>query len=153
MSVDVLLVRTHSPGNLGSAARACKAFGARLLLLHPRADAAHEDAEAFSSGAGDLLASAPRLSSLEEAAGEASALLAWAATAGPPVLYYTAFLYTEVPAAFATALALRLLLPTPGGLASQVGLGLVAALVIVTLAVLLPAYQISREEPALAMRE
>ncbi len=76
MSVDVLLVRTHSPGNLGSAARACKAFGARLLLLHPRADAAHEDAEAFSSGAGDLLASAPRLSSLEEAAGEASALLA-----------------------------------------------------------------------------
>ncbi len=47
-------------------------------------------------------------------ADEASALVAWAATAGPPVLYYTAFLYTEVPAAFAIALALRLLLFSPG---------------------------------------
>jgi hypothetical protein len=47
-------------------------------------------------------------------ADEASALLAWAAAVGPPVLYYTAFLYTEVPAAFAIALALRLLLFAPG---------------------------------------
>jgi hypothetical protein len=47
-------------------------------------------------------------------ADEASALLAWAATVGPPVLYYTAFLYTEVPAAFAIALTLRLLLFAPG---------------------------------------
>lgn len=76
MSVDVLLVRTYSPGNLGSAARACKAFGARLLLLELRADAAHADAVAFASGAGDLLDSAPRLSSWEEAEGGASALLA-----------------------------------------------------------------------------
>ena len=47
-------------------------------------------------------------------ADEDSALLAWAATVGPPVLFYTAFLYTEVPVAFAIALALRLLLFSPG---------------------------------------
>jgi hypothetical protein len=47
-------------------------------------------------------------------ADEASALWAWAAAAGPPVLFYTAFLYTEAPAAFAIALALRLLLFSPG---------------------------------------
>jgi hypothetical protein len=47
-------------------------------------------------------------------ADEGSALVAWAATVGPPVLYYSAFLYTEVPAAFAIALALRLLLFSPG---------------------------------------
>jgi hypothetical protein len=43
-------------------------------------------------------------------ADEASALVAWAATVGPPVLFYTAFLYAEVPVAAALALALRLLL-------------------------------------------
>jgi len=47
-------------------------------------------------------------------AGEEAALLAGAAAVGPPVLFYTAFLYTEVPAAFAIALALRLLLVSPG---------------------------------------
>jgi hypothetical protein len=47
-------------------------------------------------------------------ADEAAALVAWAATVGPPVLYYSAFLYTEVPAAFAIALGLRLLLFSPG---------------------------------------
>jgi hypothetical protein len=47
-------------------------------------------------------------------ADEASALAAWAAAVGPPVLYYTAFLYTEVPAAFAIVLALHLLLCSPG---------------------------------------
>lgn len=76
MSVDVLLLRTHSPGNLGSAARACKAFGAGLLLVDPRADASHEDARAFASGAEDLLDAAPRLPSWDEAEGGASALLA-----------------------------------------------------------------------------
>ena len=76
VSVDVLLVRTHSPGNLGSAARACKAFGAGLLLLDPRADAAHEDARAFASGAEDLLDAALRPSSWEEAEDGAGAVLA-----------------------------------------------------------------------------
>ena len=76
MSIDVLLVRTHSPGNLGSAARACKAFGARLLLLDPRADAAHEDARAFASGAEDLLDASPRPGGWEEVEEGAVALLA-----------------------------------------------------------------------------
>lgn len=82
MSVDVLLARPHSPGNLGSAARACKAFGARLLLLDPRADAAHEDARAFASGAEDLLDAAPRLSSWDEAEEGASVLLALSSLRG-----------------------------------------------------------------------
>jgi tRNA/rRNA methyltransferase len=82
VSVDVLLARPHSPGNLGSAARACKAFGARLLLLDPRADAAHEDARAFASGAEDILDAAPRLSSWDEAEEGASALLALSSLRG-----------------------------------------------------------------------
>ena len=76
VSVDVLLVRTHSPGNLGSAARACKAFGAGLLLLDPRADAAHADARAFASGAEDVLDAALRPASWEEAEDGAGAVLA-----------------------------------------------------------------------------
>jgi hypothetical protein len=47
-------------------------------------------------------------------ADEEAALLCAAAAVGPPVLYYSAFLYTEVPVAFAIALALRLLLHAPG---------------------------------------
>jgi len=47
-------------------------------------------------------------------ADEGSALVAWAATVGPPVLYYSAFLYTEVPVALALAVALRLVLYAPG---------------------------------------
>jgi tRNA C32,U32 (ribose-2'-O)-methylase TrmJ len=82
VSVDVLLARPHSPGNLGSAARACKAFGARLLLLDPRADASHEDARAFASGAEDLLDAATRISSWEEGEDGASALLALSSLRG-----------------------------------------------------------------------
>jgi len=82
VSVDVLLARTHSPGNLGSAARACRAFGARLLLLDPRADAAHEDARAFASGAEGLLDSAARPPSWEEAAAGAGAVLALSSLRG-----------------------------------------------------------------------
>jgi len=96
VSVDVLLVRTHSPGNLGSAARACKAFGAGLLLLDPRADAAHEDARAFASGAEDLLDAAPRLASWEAAEDGAGAVLALTSLRGrsarglPPVWSWAA---------------------------------------------------------------
>jgi TrmH family RNA methyltransferase len=55
MTLSVVLVRTHNPGNLGAAARAAKNFGAGLLLLQPRADVRHPDAVAFASGAEDLL--------------------------------------------------------------------------------------------------
>jgi hypothetical protein len=51
---------------------------------------------------------------LRGGADEEAAAVCWAATVGPPVLYYSAFLYTEVPVAFAIALALRLLLFSPG---------------------------------------
>ena len=76
MGFVVVLVRTHSPGNLGSSGRAAKAFGARLALLDPRADRSHPDALAFASGAEELLASAPVLSGWDEvrAAGRVVAL-------------------------------------------------------------------------------
>jgi hypothetical protein len=63
-----------------------------------------------AAGLGGLVRDLARRSGVDDAA----ALVAWAATVGPPVLYYSAFLYTEVPAAFAIALALRLLLVSPG---------------------------------------
>ncbi len=47
-------------------------------------------------------------------ADEDASLLAWAATVGPPVFFYTHFIYTEVVCAFAIALALHLLLSSPG---------------------------------------
>jgi tRNA (cytidine32/uridine32-2'-O)-methyltransferase len=55
MGFVVVLVRTHSPGNLGSAARAAKNFGAGLALLEPRCAPDHPDALAFASGAETLL--------------------------------------------------------------------------------------------------
>jgi hypothetical protein len=58
-------------------------------------------------------------------ADERAALVAWAAAVGPPVLFYTAFLYTEVVVAFCVALALRLLLAPPGAWS---GLGAALAL-------------------------
>jgi ABC-type antimicrobial peptide transport system permease subunit len=45
------------------------------------------------------------------------------------------------------------LLPSPGSLVIQVGAGLLLALASVNLAALLPAYKISRQDPAIAMRE
>ena len=53
---------------------------------------------------------------LARAAGadEEGALVAWGAAVGPPVFFYTHFLYTEVACAFLIALALLLLLGSPG---------------------------------------
>ena len=55
MTLRVVLVRTHNPGNLGAAARAAKNFGAEIALLGPRSDPAHPDAISFASGAEDFL--------------------------------------------------------------------------------------------------
>ena len=66
MGFAVVLVRTHSPGNLGSASRAAKCFGASLALLDPRTDRAHPDALAFASGAEDLLSGAQVLTAWDE---------------------------------------------------------------------------------------
>ncbi len=55
MPLLAVLVRTHSPGNLGAAARAAKNFGAELAVLDPRCDPLHPDAIAYASGAEELL--------------------------------------------------------------------------------------------------
>ena len=56
--ITVVLVRTHSPGNLGAAARVAANFGARLRLVDPRADRSHPDALAFASDGAALLETA-----------------------------------------------------------------------------------------------
>lgn len=66
MPVTLVLVRTHSPGNLGSCARTARAFGADLVLVAPVADRTHPDAHAYASGAHDLLLAAPVLEDLDQ---------------------------------------------------------------------------------------
>ena len=51
------------------------------------------------------------------------------------------------------SLGVPFLLPSPGSLALQIGIGLLLAMFSVFLAALLPAIKISRQDPALAMRE
>ena len=55
-----------------------------------------------------------RALALQVAGEPAAAVLAWAAAAGPPVLFYSFHVYTEVPSALVLAAALALLLSTPG---------------------------------------
>ena len=55
-----------------------------------------------------------RRMALQSGADEDAALLAFVATVGPPIFFYTYFAYTEVVCAFAIALALSLLLSSPG---------------------------------------
>jgi len=76
MPLVVALVRTFSPGNLGSAARAARAFGAELVLVTPRTDRDHPDARAFASGAEDLLDGAPVLETFRGVADHHVALTA-----------------------------------------------------------------------------
>jgi len=80
--VALVLVRTHSPGNLGAAARAAKAFGADLLLVQPKASRTHPDARAFASGAEDVLDSALELSSWDDLVRGADAVYALTAMRG-----------------------------------------------------------------------
>lgn len=65
MPTTLVLVRTHSHGNLGSCARTARAFGAGLVLVAPVADRTHPDAIAFASGADELLVAAPVVVGLE----------------------------------------------------------------------------------------
>ena len=51
------------------------------------------------------------------------------------------------------SLGLPFLLPSPGPLALQIGAGLLLAMLSVFLAALFPALKISRQDPAIAMRE
>jgi putative ABC transport system permease protein len=52
-----------------------------------------------------------------------------------------------------SALGLPFLFPSPGRLATEIALGLALALAVVGLAAALPALRVSRQEPAVAMRE
>jgi putative ABC transport system permease protein len=52
-----------------------------------------------------------------------------------------------------TSLGVPFLLPSPGALAAQMGMGLLLAMVSVFFAALLPAIKVSRQDPAVAMRE
>jgi len=65
--VRVVLCETSHPGNIGAAARAMKTMGlSRLVLVKPK-HFPHADAEAFASGALDVLRAAVVRDSLEEA--------------------------------------------------------------------------------------
>ena len=56
--VRVVLCETSHPGNIGAAARAIKTMGlSRLVLVKPKYFP-HPDADAFATGADDLLGSA-----------------------------------------------------------------------------------------------
>ncbi|HWQ39159.1 MAG TPA: RNA methyltransferase [Burkholderiales bacterium] len=65
--VRIVLCRTSHPGNIGAAARAMKTMGlSRLFLVRPERFP-HPDAEAFAAGALDVLESAARCDSLDQA--------------------------------------------------------------------------------------
>ena len=94
MTLRVVLVRTHNPGNLGAAARAAKNFGAEIALLGPRTDPAHPDAISFASGAGELLRKVSVLSAWGELLDRADTLVAMSSLRGrvsrglpPPITF------------------------------------------------------------------
>ena len=65
--VRIVLSHTSHPGNIGAAARAMKTMGfARLVLVNPKIFP-DPQAEAMASGAGDVLADARVVGSLDEA--------------------------------------------------------------------------------------
>jgi tRNA/rRNA methyltransferase len=77
--IRIVLSHTTHPGNIGAAARAMKTMGlSRLFLVRPERFP-HPDADAFATGATDLLESAIRCDSLDEAL--AGTVLAIASTA------------------------------------------------------------------------
>ncbi|AKU12668.1 RNA methyltransferase [Azoarcus sp. CIB] len=65
--IRIVLSRTSHPGNIGAAARAMKTMGLGRLWLVAPASFPDPVAEARASGAGDLLAAARVVGSLEEA--------------------------------------------------------------------------------------
>ncbi|NMG32211.1 RNA methyltransferase [Aromatoleum evansii] len=65
--IRIVLSRTSHPGNIGAAARAMKTMGLGRLWLVDPASFPDPVAEARASGAGDLLAAARVVGSLEEA--------------------------------------------------------------------------------------
>ncbi|MEO8164009.1 MAG: RNA methyltransferase [Betaproteobacteria bacterium] len=65
--IRIVLSHTTHPGNIGAAARAMKTMGlSRLFLINPERFP-HADADAFATGAADLLESAVICNTLDEA--------------------------------------------------------------------------------------
>jgi hypothetical protein len=98
---------THSPG-LPFLVAPVYALGGRLACL------------VFLAIVASLLGLATRALARHAGADEGASLVAWAAIVGPPVFFYTSFLYTEVVAALCLAGALWLVLarPSPAGAAA-----------------------------------
>ena len=96
MPLLAVLVRTHNPGNLGSAARATKNFGAKLALLDPKADPLHPDAVAFASGADEFLEGVKTLADWDALRAVVSRIVALSSLRGratrglPPVTTFAA---------------------------------------------------------------
>ena len=66
-SINIVLVETSHPGNIGSVARAMKTMGlSKLSLVNPK-DFPSGDANALSGNARDLLDSAKVYSNLKDA--------------------------------------------------------------------------------------
>ncbi len=79
--ISIVLSRTSHPGNIGSAARAMKTMGlSRLVLVSPKSFP-HPEAETLASGAGDLLAQARVVETLDEALADCTYSLAVSARA------------------------------------------------------------------------
>ncbi|MCL7453705.1 MAG: FtsX-like permease family protein [Anaerolineae bacterium] len=81
---------------------------------------------------------------------EASLLAFCGASAGIFVAVLALYLFRRL---IINSLGVPFLLPPPGLLALQIGIGLLLAMFSVFLAALLPAIKISRQDPAIAMRE
>ncbi len=81
---------------------------------------------------------------------EASLLAFCGASVGAFLAILAIYLFRRL---IMTSLGVPFLLPSPGSLALQIGLGLLLALFSVLMAALLPAIKISRQDPAIAMRE
>lgn len=77
--INIVLVETSHPGNIGSVARAMKNMGLRrLTLVRPRYFP-HAEATALASGADDVLESARVVDSLVEAIGDCQFVIATSA--------------------------------------------------------------------------
>ena len=79
---SAVLVRTHTPGNLGSAARVAKNFGVTDLRLVEPAAAPDEDSLRLASGADDVLAGIRRYSDLSAAVADFDAVVATSSLRG-----------------------------------------------------------------------
>lgn len=80
--ISVVLVRTHTPGNLGSAARASKNFGVTDLRIILPAAEPDEDSTRLASGADDLLGGMTRFESLQDAVADFDAVVATSSLRG-----------------------------------------------------------------------